>query len=158
MRFYPLLLPLYLHAAAELPIASSSSSMGTELQEITIAGHVLDEEAISRAIIQHYFNAQESPSRTIEISLRKQLRALSDSDTDKDRFAIVQEIAMKKPEKKHTKILNELLVQTLTDAMAHTEHRINNRWTKKQSAYMAAGTTVITCILTSIVVLIINYV
>lgn len=138
--------------------AAASSSSSSDHQEITINGPTLDDEAISRAIIQHYFNCTESPSRTIEISLRKQLKALSDSESEHEKLAIVQDFALKHTNKKSAKILNELLVSTLTDAMAHTEHRINNRWTKKQSAYMAAGTTVITCILTSIVVLIINYV
>lgn len=144
------ILPLYTMAA--------SSSSSSDHQEIIIQGPSLDEEAISRAIIQHYFNCTESPSRTLEISLRKKIRALNDSESEHEKFAMVQDFALQHKDKKSAKILNELIVSTLTDAMAHTEHRINNRWTKKQSAYMAAGTTVITCILTSIVVLIINYV
>lgn len=156
MKLIYFIIPITIYAADIETAASSSSS--SEEHAITICEHQLDPEALSRAIIQHCFHTNDSPSRTIEISLRKKIQELTDSEHDQFKYNLVQQFAMNQHKNAHLKVINELLLQSLTDAMAHTEHRINNRWTKKQSAYMAAGTTVIACILTSIVALVINYV
>ena len=156
MKLIYFIIPITIHAA-DIAQAASSSSSGEE-HVITICDHELDPEAISKAIIQHCFHTTDSPSRTIEISLRKKIKELNNSDQDQFKYALIQQFAMNQHKNAHLKVINELLLQSLTDAMAHTEQRINNRWTKRQSAYMAAGTTVIACILTSIVALVINYV
>lgn len=121
---------------------------------------VLDEDRLCQTLIDHYFQGQYSPSRAVEHQVRTRLRHLADSDSEEDRDAyhLVQQFAYYPEQYEMDTVINRIVISALSDALNQTEQRERSRWTKKESAVLAAITALVTTALTSAVALLITYV